>query len=235
MSFISVCVWQQKNWRNENKLQSSATAGMQIGCGCTMLMIFTHKHMLHPLHCQPLVTPGYLTWPSQTNPWCQCQCSCCNLGQAIYKASSQVQAQGARGRQRDGRIKECLQGRETDLQSVGEKERGRTEKYGEAGWRGGSKSSERVSENRKRHRDRERERSSQVRRTAWIPEDERTPAINSEWHNTSSLDQRPFKARNLFYLMKYEGGDVAAAAFNDLDMKNVDRWVLHDFWQSSFN
>lgn len=27
----------------------------------------THTHMHSSLHCQPLITTGYLTWPSQTN------------------------------------------------------------------------------------------------------------------------------------------------------------------------
>lgn len=53
------------------------------------------------------------------------------------------------------RIKECLQGRETDLQSVGKKEQERTEKPREVGWHRGNKSSERVSENRKRYIKRE--------------------------------------------------------------------------------
>lgn len=121
-----------KEWWCNNKLQSMATAGMQIGCSCPIHMIFTlltytrmyihsFKHTTSLL-CQPLVIPGYLTWPSQAAQRCQRQCSCCNLGQAIYKESSQVQAQGPRGRQREGRIKEYLQGRETELQGIGEKE-----------------------------------------------------------------------------------------------------------------
>lgn len=65
------------------------------------------------LRCQA----GYLTWPWRTNPRCQRQCSCCNLGQAIYKASSQSTGPGSKGE-----IKECLQGRETDLQSGGEEQ-----------------------------------------------------------------------------------------------------------------
>lgn len=148
MSFVYMCVcvfvcdvkaeeWKEWLWRTAD------TAACLCSCGCTILMIFTHLHAdthshtytqirahAQSLHCQPLVTPGYLTWLCQTNHWCQRQCSCCNLGQAIYKASSQVQAQGARGRQRDGRIKEYLQGKETDLQSVGEKEQERRREAG---------------------------------------------------------------------------------------------------------
>lgn len=147
-------------------------------CGCiSPWSSHTHTHTppTPSHHCQTLVTPCYLTWPSQINPWCKRQCSCCNLGQAIYKASSQVQAQGARGRQRDGRIKECLQGKETDLQSVGEKERGRTEA-------GGVEGIKVVRGWVKIERNTERERSCQVQRTAWIPEHEQTPAINCKWH-----------------------------------------------------
>lgn len=179
---------------------------------------------------EPLVSPGYLSWPSQTDPWCQRQCSCCNLGQAIYKASSQVQAQGARGRQRDGRIKECLQGRETDLQSVGEKERGRTERRGEAAWRRGNISGERVCENGKRER--KRVRFCQVQRTAWIPE-EQTPAIKCKWRAQVASINAPSKPGVCFIWwfefrrradgMKCERGNVAAAAFSELDERNVDR------------
>lgn len=163
---------------------------MQIGC--TILMILTHacpNTNAASFRCQTLVTTGYLTWPSQTNAWCQRQCSCCNLGQAIYKASSQVQAQGARGRQRDGRIKECLQGKETNLQSVGEKERGKNRGAQRARMgRDGIKVVSRwvkIERDRLRGREEERERegSSQVQRTAWIPEDELTrPSTVNDKH-----------------------------------------------------
>lgn len=98
-------------------------AALSTRCSHTYMYIHTcNREHVTSICCQPPVRPGYLTWPSRANAMCQRQCSCCNLGQAIYKESSQVQAQGARGRQRDGRIKEYLQGRETKLQGIGEKE-----------------------------------------------------------------------------------------------------------------
>lgn len=102
----------------------------------------------------------YLTWPGQTKPWCQRQCSWCNLGQAIYKGSRQAQAKGARGRER----------REGERLLTGHRHRST-----ECGWR-----------ERETDRQKEREGSSQVWRTVWIPEDEKKPGISCKWHLTST-------------------------------------------------
>lgn len=92
----------------DNSRAQIHTAGMQVSCSCTIQIIsltlslslpssLSHTHMnTHFFSLLP--TSCYLTWPCcRTKRRCQRQCSCCNVGQAIYKTSSRVQAPGAGG------------------------------------------------------------------------------------------------------------------------------------------